>query len=180
MCVKRFWTSTNRIWSGTVITEIKFPQIVMIFGYVSSEGDVILNHIFEQVLRLNSDGYVKLLEMMTAKCWQERELRLEGQMCGSRVQVPALPLERRQKYLSGNFYNFTSSHFWPPNSFDVTPWTTACVLRSSFLWIKVPRPAKQPSGFSFLSKRAFHINIYIPLFTALCVLQETLFQKRII
>uniref|UniRef100_A0A182NWS3 Uncharacterized protein n=1 Tax=Anopheles dirus TaxID=7168 RepID=A0A182NWS3_9DIPT len=40
----------------------------MVLGCVSSEGDVMPPHFFEQGLWLNADGYVKLLDMVV-KPW---------------------------------------------------------------------------------------------------------------
>ena len=46
------------------VTQTKFPQTVMVFGCVSSEGDVMLPHFFREGLRLNSDAYVELLNIV--------------------------------------------------------------------------------------------------------------------
>uniref|UniRef100_A0A182PX72 Uncharacterized protein n=1 Tax=Anopheles epiroticus TaxID=199890 RepID=A0A182PX72_9DIPT len=40
------------------VPQTQFPQTVMVFGCVSSEGDVMPPHIFPQSLRLNADGYI--------------------------------------------------------------------------------------------------------------------------
>lgn len=47
---------------------MKFPQTAIVWGCVSSEGDVLLSHIFGQGLGLNSDGYVELLNTMIKPC----------------------------------------------------------------------------------------------------------------
>eukprot|EP00096_Caligus_rogercresseyi_P004313 TRINITY_DN1852_c0_g1_i1.p1 TRINITY_DN1852_c0_g1~~TRINITY_DN1852_c0_g1_i1.p1 ORF type:complete len:117 (-),score=6.28 TRINITY_DN1852_c0_g1_i1:546-896(-) len=44
------------------VMKTKFPAIVMIFGVVSSEGDVMPLHIFESGLRVNTDIYLDLMD----------------------------------------------------------------------------------------------------------------------
>ena len=53
------------------VMQTKFPQTVMVFGCVSSEGDVMPLHFFQEGLRLNSDGYVELLNTVV-KPWITR------------------------------------------------------------------------------------------------------------
>ena len=53
------------------VMQTKFPQTVMVFGCVSSEGDVMPPHFFREGLRLNSDGYVELLNTVV-KPWITR------------------------------------------------------------------------------------------------------------
>ena len=45
--------------------QTKFPQTVMVFGCVSSKGDVMPPHFFREGLRLNSDAYVELLNTVS-------------------------------------------------------------------------------------------------------------------
>ncbi|XP_050072530.1 uncharacterized protein LOC126560618 [Anopheles maculipalpis] len=52
------------------VPQTKFPQPVMVFRCVSSEGDVMPPHIFPQGLRLNADGYIDLLATVV-KPWIE-------------------------------------------------------------------------------------------------------------
>ena len=39
----------------------KYPAHVMVFGVVSSEGDVMLPYFFEEGLKVNSDVYTKAM-----------------------------------------------------------------------------------------------------------------------
>ena len=50
------------------VMQTKFLQTVMVFRYVSSEGDMIPPHFFREGLRLNSDAYVELLNTVV-KPW---------------------------------------------------------------------------------------------------------------
>ena len=84
----------------------KFPQTVMVFGCVSSEGDVMPPHIFERGLRLNSQGYVEVLNTVV-KPW------LEGVASGrpfvwQQDSASCHTAGKTQKWLSENFYDFTS------------------------------------------------------------------------
>ena len=40
----------------------KFPNMVMVFGVISSDGDMMLPHIFEMVLRVNTEIYLQVME----------------------------------------------------------------------------------------------------------------------
>ena len=51
--------------------QTKFPQTVTVFGYVSSECDLMLLHFFREGIRLNSDAYVDLLNTVV-KPWITR------------------------------------------------------------------------------------------------------------
>ncbi|KAL1132100.1 hypothetical protein AAG570_010058 [Ranatra chinensis] len=53
------------------VMQTKFPQTVMVFGCVSSKGDVMPPHLFQGGLRLTSDGYVELLNTVV-KPWIRR------------------------------------------------------------------------------------------------------------
>ena len=72
-----------------------------VFGCGSSEGDVIPPHFFEQGLRLNFNDYEKLLERVTAGrpyVWHQDS-------------APWNTFRKSQKWLSENFYDFTSLNF---------------------------------------------------------------------
>jgi hypothetical protein len=44
------------------VMKTKLPATVMVFGVVSSEGDVMPPHIFETGLRVNTDIYLEVME----------------------------------------------------------------------------------------------------------------------
>ena len=62
----------------------------MVFGCVSSEGDVMLPHFFREGFWLNSDGYVELLKTVV-KPWVTR-VAIVGRMYSRRIQFLATPL----------------------------------------------------------------------------------------
>ena len=42
--------------------QTKFPSSVMVLGVVSNEGHVMRPHFFQEGLRVNADGYIRVLE----------------------------------------------------------------------------------------------------------------------
>lgn len=61
----------NVVRRDLYVMKTNFLQSEMIFGSVSSESELRLHHTFEQGLRPNSNGSVKLLEtvLTTSKGW---------------------------------------------------------------------------------------------------------------
>ena len=49
----------------------KFLSSVMILGVVNSEGHVMPPHVFQEGLRVNADGYIRVLETVV-KPWIDR------------------------------------------------------------------------------------------------------------
>ncbi|KAL1110394.1 hypothetical protein AAG570_007925 [Ranatra chinensis] len=91
----------------------------MVFGCVSSEGDVMPPHFFQEGLRLTSDGYVELLNTVV-KPWIRRVA--DGRLyVWQQDSAPCHTSGKSQKWLSENVYDFTSSNVWPPNSPDLNP-----------------------------------------------------------
>ena len=43
------------------VMQTKFPATCIVFGVISSEGDVMPPHFFPEGLRLNTDGYICVL-----------------------------------------------------------------------------------------------------------------------
>ena len=99
--------------------QTKFPQTVMVFECVSSEGDVMPPHFFQEGLRLNSDGYVELLNTVV-KPWITRVANGRPYVW-QQDSAPCHTSGKSQKWLSENFYDFISPNVWPPNSPDLNP-----------------------------------------------------------
>ena len=57
----QIWIATNNRGVPRVM-KTKFPATVMVFGVVSSEGDIILPHIFEVGLKVNTKVYLNVLK----------------------------------------------------------------------------------------------------------------------
>ncbi|CAI9733001.1 Hypothetical predicted protein [Octopus vulgaris] len=91
------------------IMKTEFSQTMVVFGSVSSEGEIMMPHIFEKSLRLNSDGYMKLQETLVNPRLEWVAARRQDVW----QQDSALfyPSRKSQKYLSENFYNFNSPNF---------------------------------------------------------------------
>ncbi|KAL1115595.1 hypothetical protein AAG570_005885 [Ranatra chinensis] len=101
------------------VMQTKFPQTVMVLGCVSSEGDLMPPHFFREGLRLTSDGYVELLNTVV-KPWIRRVV--DGMpYVWQQDSAPRHTSRKSQKWLSENFYDFTSPNVWPPNSPDLNP-----------------------------------------------------------
>ena len=101
------------------VMQTKFPQTFMVFGCVSSEGDVMPLHFFKEGLRLNSDGYVKMLTTVV-KPWITRVANNRPYVW-LQDSAPCPTSGKSQKWLSANFYDFNSPNVWPPNSPDLNP-----------------------------------------------------------
>lgn len=101
------------------VMQTKFPQHVMVFGCVSSEGDVMPPHFFREGLRLNSDGYVELLNTVV-KPWITRVANGRP-FVWQQDSAPCHTSRKSQKWLAENFYDFASPNVWPPNSPDLNP-----------------------------------------------------------
>uniref|UniRef100_A0A182RK46 Uncharacterized protein n=1 Tax=Anopheles funestus TaxID=62324 RepID=A0A182RK46_ANOFN len=82
----------------------------MLFGCMSSEEDVMPDLFFEQGLRFNSDGCVRILEMIV-KPWITRVAN-NGRL------IPH-DYKNYQIRMDDNFYVFTSPNQWPLNSPDL-------------------------------------------------------------
>ncbi|KAL1115518.1 hypothetical protein AAG570_007547 [Ranatra chinensis] len=97
----------------------KFPQTVMVFGCVSSEGDAVPPHFFQEGLRSTSDGYVELLNTVV----KPRIRRVADGRPYVRQQDSASrhTSGKSQKWLSENVYDLTSPNVWPPNCPDLNP-----------------------------------------------------------
>ncbi|QQP54168.1 Uncharacterized protein FKW44_006909 [Caligus rogercresseyi] len=54
--------TTARITGVPIVAQTKFPAAVMVFGIISSDGDVMPPHFFPKGLRLDSEGYVALMK----------------------------------------------------------------------------------------------------------------------
>ncbi len=101
------------------VMQTKFPQAVMVFGCVSSEGHVMPPHFFKEGLRLNSHGYVEMLTTVV-KPWITRVAN-NRPFVWQQDSAPCHTSGKSQKWLSANFYDFTSPNVWPPNSPDLNP-----------------------------------------------------------
>ena len=90
------------------VMQTNFPQTVMVYGCVSSEGDVMPPHFFREGLRLNSDGYVELLNTVV-KPWITRVANGRPYVW-QQDSAPCHTSGKSEKWLTENFYDFTSTN----------------------------------------------------------------------
>lgn len=119
------------------VMQTKFPLTVMVFGCVSSEGDVMPPHFFQEGLRLTSDGYVELLNTVV-KPWITRVANGRPYVW-QQDSAPCHTSGKSKKWLSENFYDFTSPNVWPPNSPDLNP-------MDYFVWGAVEKDTNRTSS----------------------------------
>uniref|UniRef100_A0A182RB67 Tc1-like transposase DDE domain-containing protein n=1 Tax=Anopheles funestus TaxID=62324 RepID=A0A182RB67_ANOFN len=82
-------------------------------------GRVMSPHFFDQGLKLNAKGYVKLLDTV-AKPWITK-LANARPYVWQQDSAPCHTVAKLQKWLKDNFYDFTTPNVWPPSSPDLNP-----------------------------------------------------------
>ena len=112
----QIWIITNnRDVPGVMKT--KFPATAMVFGVVSSEGHIILPHIFEVGLKVNTKVYLEVLKSVVIP-WC-------NQVAGGRPWVwqqdsaPAHKFKETQTWLQKECYDFVPFSHWTPSSPDL-------------------------------------------------------------
>ena len=103
----------------------KFPATVMVFGVVSSEGNIMPPHIFEVGLKVNTKVYLDVLKsVMILWC---------NKVAGGRPWVwqqdsaPAHKFKETQAWLQKECYDFVPFSHWSPSSPDLN-------LLDYFVW----------------------------------------------
>ena len=110
------------------VMKTKFPATVMVFGVVSSEGHIMLPHIFKVSLKVNTKVYLDVLKSLVIP-WC-------NQMAGGRPWVwqqdsaPAHKSKETQAWLQKECYDFVPFSYWPPSSPDLN-------LLDYFVWLYV-------------------------------------------
>ena len=114
----QIWITTNNRDIPRVIKTM-FPATVMVFGVVSSEGHIMLPHIFEVGLKVNNKvNLVVLKSVVIPWC---------NQVAGGRPWVwqkdsaPAHKSKETQAWLQKECYDFVPFSHWPPSSPDLNP-----------------------------------------------------------
>ena len=108
----------------------------MVFGCVSSKGDVMPPHIFPEGLRVNSEVYVDLLRTKVIP-WIK-------QVAGDRPWVwqqdsaPCHTSKMSMTFLNNNCYDLVTPDIWPPNSPDLNP-------MDYFVWGHIERHTNKSS-----------------------------------
>ena len=105
------------------VMKTKFPTKVMVFGVVSSEGHIMVPHIFEVGLKVNTKVYLDMLKSVVIP-WC-------NQVAGGRPWVwqqdsaPAHKSKEIQAWFQKERYDFVPFSHWPPRPPTWTRWTTS-------------------------------------------------------
>jgi len=103
------------------VMHTKFPSSVMVLGVVSSEGDVMPPHFFEQGLRVNADVYIHSLQTVV-KPWMDLVAAGRSYVF-QQDSAPAHKARRTQEWLKNNVPHHWSPDVWPPSSPTAILWT---------------------------------------------------------
>ena len=128
----QIWVATNNRDVSRVM-KTKFPATVMVFGVVSSESHIILPHIFEVGLKVNTKVYLDVLKSVVIP-WC-------NQVAGGRPWVwqqdsaPAHKSKETQAWLQKECYDFVPFSTGPPPPPNWTRSTTFDhTSRTSAIW----------------------------------------------
>ncbi|XP_054714652.1 uncharacterized protein LOC129224251 [Uloborus diversus] len=97
----------------------KFPAAVIVLGVISSEGDVMPPHFFEEGLRINADGYIHVLETVV-KPWMNM-VAAGRDYVFQQDSAPAHKPRKTQACLHSNVPYHWTPDLWPPSSPDCNP-----------------------------------------------------------
>ncbi len=108
-----------------IVMQMKFLATVMVLGVVSNKGDMILPHVFEASLRVNTDVYIDV-PTNVVKPW------MDGVAAGrpyiwQQDRAPAHTSKKTQDKCRDNLPFFWEKEVWPPSSPD-------CNLMDYFVW----------------------------------------------
>ena len=104
----QIWIATNNR-DVLRVMKTKFPATVMAFGVVSSEDHIMLPHIFEVGLKVNTKVYLDVLKSVVIPwVWQQDS-------------APAHKSKETQAWLQKECYDFVPFSHWPPSSPDLNP-----------------------------------------------------------
>ena len=140
----QIWIATNNRDVPRVM-KTRFPATVMVFGVVSNEDHIMLPHIFEVGLKVNTKVYLDVLKSVVIP-WC-------NQVAGGRPWVwqqdsaPAHKSKKTQAWLQKEFNRFAPFSHWPPPPPTWTRWTTSFghMSRTSPTWPPTtPKPAWSP------------------------------------
>ena len=139
-CQDQLHNSQNNRWLAVCpkdvprVMKTKYPATIMVFGVVTSEGDVMPPHIFPQGLRVNTEAYLEVLEAVVLP-WI-RETLGERPFVWQQDSAPCHTSRKSQRWLGDHFFDFTTPDVWPPNSPDLNP-------MDFFVWSAVEREANR-------------------------------------
>jgi hypothetical protein len=112
-CQDQFHNRQNRRWVAMCPKDV--PATVMVFGVVSSEGDVMSPHIFETGLRVNTDIYLEVMES-TVLPWI-KTVAGDRPCVWQQDSAPCHVSNKSIEWLKDHCYDLVSKDCWPPSSF---------------------------------------------------------------
>jgi inhibitor of nuclear factor kappa-B kinase subunit alpha len=104
------------------VMKTKFAATVMVFGVISSEGDVMPPHIFEKGLRVNWKIYLDVMEKVVVP-WCNKVANGRPWMW-QQDSAPAHRCNKTQEWLAdpaNGVFDFVPFSHWPPSSPDCNP-----------------------------------------------------------
>lgn len=125
LCQEQKYSTKNNKWLAQSpfnvprVMKVKFPQHVMVFGIVSSEGDIMPPHFFDVGLRVDSDVYIDVMKKV-ALPWIRRVANGRPwvwQQDGARCHTS----KKSMAFLREECYDLVPPEMWPPNSPDLNP-----------------------------------------------------------
>ena len=124
-CQDQRFNRQNQRWiaacPGDVIRvmKTKFPQTVMVFEVISSEGDVMPPHIFDVGLKVNTEVYLQVMNDVVLP-WI-RNVAGDRPWVWQQDSAPAHVSKRSISWLKENCFDFVDKTHWPPNSPNLNP-----------------------------------------------------------
>ena len=106
----QIWIATNNRDVPRVM-KTKFPATVMVFGVVSSEGLIMLPHIFEVGLKVNTKVYLDVLKSVVI-LWCN-QVASNRPWVWQQDSAPAHKSKENQAWLQKEFYDFVPFSHWP-------------------------------------------------------------------
>ena len=108
------------------VMKTNFPDTVIVFGVVSSEGHIMPRHILEVDLKVITQVYLYVLKSMVIPWW--------NQVASGRTSVwqqhsaPAHKSKETQAWLQKECYDFLPFSHWLPSSSDLRPARLLCLV----------------------------------------------------
>ena len=97
----------------------KFPNTVMLFGVISSDRDMMPQHIFETGLRVDTEIYLQVMDTVVLP-WI-KQVAQDRPWVWQQDSVPCHVSKRSLTWLEEHCYDFVTKDKWPPSSLDLNP-----------------------------------------------------------
>ena len=101
------------------VMKTKFPNKVMVFGVISSDGDVMPPHIFETGLRVDTEIYLQVMETVVLP-WIKQVAR-DRPWIWQQDSAPCHVSKHSLAWLEEHCSDFVTKDKWPPSSPDLNP-----------------------------------------------------------